>query len=309
MSGTNTPRWAIKLAALDANLLVALDALLQESNVTRAAKRVGVTQSAMSQTLARLRHQFDDPILVKYGRHMAPSAFGLRIKARLQNAIAELEAVVADRPAFDETTASNRFVIASVDYLSIVLFPALTRAVAARAPSIDLAVHALDAASIAPQLQAGIVHLYLGVLGQTERALVTKPLFQDRFRVVVRRGHSLSDAMSLEAYAAASHVLVSPRREAGSVVTRALAELGHARRIAIEVPYFSLVPALLAESELVATLPERLAEHFADEHPVDLLEPPLALRDIQVGMAWHPTFDADPAQLWLRDVVAEVAVD
>lgn len=307
MGTTNDKRWAAKLAALDANLLVALDALLQESNVTRAAQRVGVTQSAMSQTLGRLRHQFDDPILVKVGRRMEPSPFGLRIKSRLHAAVVELEAIVGDRPTFDEATATDRFVVAMVDYVSLVLFPALSRAVSARAPGVDLAVHALDSGSIAPQLQQGAVHLYVGVAGQTERALATEPLFADRMRVVVRRGHPLAEGEpSIGAYADAAHILVSPRREAGSIVSRALSATGRGRRVAIEVPYFSLVPELLEGSDLVATVPERIASLFARAHDVEVLAPPLALPDVEICMAWHPTFAADPARVWLRDIVSSV---
>lgn len=306
MSTTNTSRWATKLAALDANLLVALDALLQEENVTNAAKRVGITQSAMSQTLARLRHQFDDPILVKVGRRMEPSPFGRRIRPRLHKAIVECEAIVADRPVFDEASASNRFVLAMVDYLSLVLLPALTRDIAARAPGVDLAVHALDAGSIAPELQQGLVDLYVGVAGEAERSLETEPLFVDRMRLVVRTDHPLCADPSLESYADAAHILVSPRREAGSIVSRALSEEGYTRRIAIEVPYFSLVPELVAQSDLVATVPERVATLFTTRHPVTVLPPPLPLPDLEVCMAWHPTFATDPAILWLREVVATV---
>lgn len=310
MSAANGSRWATKLAALDANLLVSLDALLQESNVTRAAKRVGITQSAMSQTLARLRHQFDDPILVKVGRRMEPTPFGLRIKARLHRAVAELEAIVGDRPAFDEAAASDRFVIAMVDYLSLVIVPPLTRAVAERAPGVDLAVHALDSASIAPRLQTGVVQLYIGVPGETERALQTRSLFADRLRVVVRAGHPLSSGpVDIQAYASAPHVLISPRRERSSIVSRGLAAAGHTRRVAIEVPYFSLLPGLLEDSDLVATVPERVAELFAARYDLELLEPPVELPAIDICMAWHPAYTADPASIWLRDMVSAVCRD
>ncbi len=306
MSTPNEKRWVSKLAALDANLLVALDALLQESNVTRAAKRLGVTQSAMSQTLARLRQQFDDPILVQVGRGMEPSAFALRIQARLHDAISQLATIVGDRPTFDETTASRRFVLAMVDYLSLVLFPELHATVTARAPGVDLAVRTLESASIAPDLQRAAVDLYVGVIGPTERALEVRTLFSDRMRVLVRRGHALCSEMSLRAYADGAHVLVSPRRESGSVVTRELAALGHGRRIATEVPYFSLLPKLLLHSELVATVPERVAQLFVAEHPLEVLDPPLRLPEVDVCMAWHPAFSSDPGQIWLRDVVASV---
>ncbi|MCA9625490.1 MAG: LysR family transcriptional regulator, partial [Myxococcales bacterium] len=268
------------------------------------------TQSAMSQTLARLRAQFDDPILVKTGRRMLPSPFAERIQPRLRRAVAELEAIVQDRPEFDPATAERRFVLATVDYLALVLFPALQGVVGAHAPGVDLAVHALDAGSIAARLESGVVHLYLGIQGPTERALTAEPLFEDGFRVVTRRDHPLARSRrgpSLAAYAAAPHLHVSPRREEGSLVGRALAAAGHDRRVAVEVPYFALVPALLASSDLVATVPTSLALHWKRAHALAVLPPPIDLPRLRLCMAWHPTFARDPALVWLRRTVAAVA--
>lgn len=308
MSVANTKRWSTKLAALDANLLVALDALLEEANVTRAAARVGVTQSAMSQTLGRLRAQFDDPILVKSGRHMLRSPFAERIRARLRRAVSELEAVVQDRPEFDPHTATHRFVVAMVDYLALVLMPPLREAIAEEAPGVDLAVHALDAGSIASRLEQGIVHLYVGVQGQTERGLATQPLFDDPFRLVVRADHALCNGeLTVDAYAAAPHIHVSPRREQGSLVSRALKDAGYLRRVAVEVPYFSLVPALVAGSDLVATVPRSIAEAWRRDEALVTLAPPISLPTLEICSGWHPTFSADPSQAWLRDVVQRVA--
>lgn len=310
MSDANERRWAAALAALDANLLVALDALLQECNVTRAAKRLGLTQSAMSQTLGRLRRQFDDPILVKVGRQMEPSPFALRIRGRLHAAIGELEAVVRDRPTFDPSTATQRFVLATVDYLAMLLVPKLRALVAAEAPGIRLAIHGLDAEPITERLAAGIVHLYVGVRGQTERALETRSLHHEQLKLLVRRGHPLATAApTLEAYAAAEHVHVSPRREAGSIVDRGLASVGRTRTVAIEVPYFALLPALLLESNLVATVPGRLAGHLAEQYGLVVQPVPVELSGFEVCMAWHPTFAADPSLVWLRETVARLAAD
>lgn len=307
MSGANDRRWATALAALDANLLVALDALLQEANVTRAARRVGVTQSAMSQTLARLRHQFDDPILVRVGRAMEPTPFGLRIRSRLQHAVSELEAVVRDRPTYDPRTASTRFVLATVDYLAMVLAPPLHQLVAKEAPSVRLAIHGLDAEPITARLARGAVQLYVGVRGETERALETAPLFDDTLCVLMSARHPLSKRkLDAAAYVAHPHVHVSPRREDGSIVERALAARGLSREIAIEVPYFALLPSLLAASDMLATVPARIAARFAKDHRLVVREPPLELPPIRICMAWHPTFAADPAQRWLRDAVARV---
>jgi DNA-binding transcriptional LysR family regulator len=311
MRDASERRWATALAALDANLLVALDALLQESNVTRAARRVGITQSAMSQTLGRLRRQFDDPILVRVGRQMEPSPFAQRIKARLHRAVSELEAVVRDRPVYDPATATNRFVIATVDYLAMLLVPPLRRALAREAPQVELAVHALDAETITGRLAEGAVQLYVGVRGDTERALATATLHRERLRVLMRAGHPLAGApLTVEAFAAASHVHVSPRREAGSLVTRALADAGYARAVAVEVPYFALVPDLVAGGDLLATVPGRIADYFAAARPeLVVRESPLELPSVEICAAWHPTFAADPALAWLREVVARVLAD
>jgi DNA-binding transcriptional LysR family regulator len=310
MSDANERRWAAALAALDANLLVALDALLQESNVTRAAKRIGITQSAMSQTLGRLRRQFDDPILVKVGRQLEPSPFARRIRGRLHAAIGELEAVVRDRPTFDPHTATQRFVIATVDYLAMLFVPALRTLVAAEAPRVRLAVHALDSASITGRLAEGVVQLYVGVKGQTERALETTTLHHEQLRILVRRGHPLaSSPPTVEDYAAAAHVHVSPRREAGSIVDRGLAAGGFERTVALEVPYFGLLPGVLEGSDLVATVPGRIAELLATEFGLTTHPVPLDLPEFEVCMAWHPTFAAEPSLVWLRDAVARAACE
>jgi DNA-binding transcriptional LysR family regulator len=307
MSDASQRRWAVKLAALDVNLLVALDALLQEANVTRAAARIGITQSAMSQTLGRLREYFEDPILVRAGRGMQPTLFAERLRSRLHTAIGELEAVVRERPQFVPGKASRRFVIATVDYLALLFVPSLQRLLQERAPGIDLAVCALDVESVNTQLETGVVDLYLGVPGKTEAAMQTTPLFQEAFSVVMRPKHPLRRAgLSVEAYAQAQHLHVSPRRHTTSIVARALSELGLERRVALEVPFFALVPSVLHETDLIATVPTRLAQWFEAEHGLALSAPPLLLSGFEICMAWHPRFDREQGLVWLRERVAEV---
>lgn len=301
-------RWAARLAALDANLLVALDAILQEVNVTRAAARVGVTQSAMSQTLARLRDHFDDPILVRVGREMQPTPFAMRIRGRLHEAINALEAVLRDRPQFDPKYSTRRFVIASVDYLALLLFSPLHQALRAEGESLELALHALQPGTMTPELAAGHIDLYLGVSGDTERGLRRERLYGERLQVVARSDHPrLSSLDTLRGLSQCQHLLVSPRREAGSVLSRAMKDAGLERRVAVEVPYFALVPDLLRGSDLVAVIPARLAQAFAQQHGLWTAELEVALPEIEICMAWHPTFENEPGLRWLREVVANVA--
>lgn len=304
MSDANERRWSAALAALDANMLVALDALLREANVTRAATRLGVSQSAMSQTLGRLRRQFDDPILVKVGRHMELSPFSCRIRGRLHGAITALEAVVRDRPSFDPAVASRRFVIAAVDYLALLLVPALRAQLATEAPGVTLAVHAPEAGSIADRLADGTIDLYVGVHGATERALQTQSLHAETLALLVRADHDLVADPSTSTYAAAQHIHVSPRRESGSLVQRALRAEGYDHAVAVEVPFFALVPELLRGSDLVATIPRRIAEHFARDGELCVRPVPLDMPSFEVCQAWHPSFGTDPGLVWLREAVA-----
>ncbi len=307
--GAHKPgRWAAKLAALDVNLLVALDALLQEGNVTRAAARVGVTQSAMSQTLGRLRTHFDDALLTRVGRQMEITPFARRIRTRLHAAIAELEAVVCDRPTFEPEAASRRFVIASVDYLSLLFVPSLQRIFSDSGPGLELAVYALDVGPISAPLQAGVADLYLGVQADSERGLNSTPLFQESFCLLVHSAHPLGGSeLSVQDYADFPHVHVSPRRETGTVVGRALAALGLTRQVAVEVPYFSLVPALLQNSPLVATVPRSLGRLFAEQYGLCLLDPPLELPQISICMAWDRRFQQEPGHQWLRETVTQLS--
>lgn len=307
MSGANASRWASKLAAIDANQLVALDALIQEASVTRAAHRVGITQSAMSQALGRLRHQFDDPILVRVGRHMEPTPFAIRIKPGLREAIAALEVVVRERPGFDPSTASNRFVLAMADYPALLLLPPLSQAIQDRVPHGALAVHGVAPGSLAPMLEAGTADLYVGVRGATEQGLQTASLFRDPFAVLMRRGHPLaSKRITPQAYVRYPHVHVSPRREPSSIVERELAKLGLAREVAIEVPYFALVPGLLLDSDLLATVPATIAQHFATQHDLVSRASPAPPPALDICMAWHPRVAQQPALTWLRDLVQEL---
>lgn len=175
--------------------------------------------------------------------------------------------------------------IATVDYLALSLGPALARALQAEAPDVRLAFFALEPESIVGSLAEGSVHLYVGVRGETERALATRTLHEEALCVVMDP---------------------HPRRETGSIVERGLAELGRSRVVAVEVPYFALVPDLLAGSALLATVPSRIAARFAHTHGLVVRDVPLALPRLEICMAWHPAFAADPSGVWLRELVARV---
>lgn len=283
--------------------LLALDALLQATSVTAAARQLGVTQSAMSHTLARLRRDLQDPLLVRSGRRLVPTARAEQMAPRLREAVQALEAAVAAPAAFDPATARRGFRIAMPDYGELVMLPPLIARLEREAPGVDLAIvrastEALDAGEVDVVLQPR--------RREDDRAGVrARALFRDRFVCVLRHGHPLSEALTVERFAAARHLLIAPRGRPGGIVDEALAERGLERRTVVTAPSFLAAPYLVARSDLVLTLAERVARLVATGLPLHILSHPLELPGFTTSMIWHERMEHDPAHIWLRTVFAE----
>lgn len=298
------------LAGVDLNLLVVLDALLAERHVTRAAGRVGLTQSAASHALARLRALLDDPILVRgAGGQLVATARAQAIAPRLRRSLDDLAVALRGEPAFDPATARRTFRIASVDYAELVVLPQLLERLARDAPGVDLWVVPMpDDAAVA--LAAGEIDLAIGVWpGRLWPAgIFQKKLFDDHFRCVVRAGHPMAkQKMTLARFCELPQLLVAPRGTPGSFVDTALEKLGRSRRIALAVPHFLVAPHLIAASDLVATLATRVARVFAEPFGLVLLPPPLELPGFTHSLVWHERAHHDAGQRWLRDQIAAVS--
>lgn len=298
------------LAGVDLNLLVVLDALLTERHVTRAAGRVGLTQSAASHALARLRALLDDPILVRGARgQLVATARAQAIAPRLRRSLDDLAIALRGEPAFDPATARRTFRIASVDYAELVVLPQLLERLARDAPGVDLWVVPMpDDAAVA--LAAGEIDLAIGVWpGRLWPAgIFQKKLFDDHFRCVVRAGHPMAkQKMTLARFCELPQLLVAPRGTPGSFVDTALEKLGRSRRIALAVPHFLVAPHLIAASDLVATLATRVARVFAEPFGLVLLPPPLELPGFTHSLVWHERAHHDAGQRWLRDQIAAVS--
>lgn len=281
--------------------LFALDALLETRSVSAAARRMGVTQSAMSHTLARLREQFDDPLLVRAGRGLARTARAEAIAPRLRAAVRDLQDAVAMVPTFDPATTSRTFRVATTDLVELALLPALLPRVQREAPGVDLWLRGPADAEAA--LQRDDLDLSLQPLGADTPAagLRARSLFHERFVCVYRRGHPLAAApLSPAVFARARHALVAPRGSRGGVVDTALTAAGLSRRTALILPSFLVVPHLVATSDLVVTLPSRLAHTFAALLPLCVVEHPLPLPGFTISMVWHERHEGDPGHQWLR---------
>ena len=316
-AGMNIIHTADDLHRIDLNLLVALDALARERNVTKAAERTGVTQSAMSHTLRRLRELFDDPLLVRGrgGMVLTPRAEALAVP--LRSGLVSLARTLAEPAAFEPEHASRTFRIVSPDLFDALFLPALLKRLGHEAPSVDLAVVPTPK-RLSDSLETGDVDLAIYPvlldpqpfdLGtQVDAELQSRTLFRDSFRCFVRNDHPALTGrrkLTLETYTRLNHILVSPGGEGPGLVDRILQARGLKRRIALRVPHFATALEVIAQSDLVLTAPSSLSG-CSTASSLASRPAPLAIPEHAITMLWHPRFTEDPAHRWLRERIIDV---
>jgi DNA-binding transcriptional LysR family regulator len=292
---------------LDLNLLVALDALLTERSVSKAAKRVGITQPSMSHALARLREAFGDPLLVRSGHILLLTPRAEEIVAPLGELMAGVNRLVQGRTAFDPTTATRTFVIAMNDYGTLVVLPSLMAVVARTAPHVDIVVRPLSN-DVAAALEQGDADVAIDFFGDLPGGLLRQTLFRERYVCLVRKGHRVANApLTLERYAKLDHLVVAPRGGHTGLVDAVLAKHGLRRRVAVRVPSFVAAPWLVAESDLILTAPERMAVRAAKVLGLRVLSLPERGPELAAAQVWHDRYHRDPAHEWLRASVVAAA--
>ena len=292
---------------VDLNLLVALDALLAERSVSRAAVRLHLSQPATSALLARLRQLFGDPLLLRSARGMLPTPRALELLGPVKQVLDEIDAIIQPRTAFDPDSAEHTFTLSASDYVEYALLPALVDFLERQAPGVRLAVRPLDLQTVAKQMESGEVDLCITGLQNAPAGLHQQPLYAERMVSVVRRKHpGVGARLTLEKFCSLEHILVSVRGSGFSArIDEALAKLGRKRRARLAVPHFLLVPEIVARSDMISALPERLARGYANK--LRIFEPPLDIEGFTVGQIWHERNQREPAQVWLREVVLKLA--
>jgi DNA-binding transcriptional LysR family regulator len=288
----------------DFNLLVTLDAVLMEGSVAGAARRLGLSASAMSRALARLRETTGDPLLVRAGRGQVPTPRALELREPVHRLVAEAQAALRPADALDLSKLQRTFTLRTREGFVENMGAALLGRVEKEAPGVRL--HFMQKADKdSALLRDGTVDLETGVVGkQTSPEVRIRALFQDRFVGVVRKDHPLARGrITLARYVAANHVNVS-RRGLGAPVDEALRAAGAERRILTVTGSFTAALGLARASQLVATVPERQTGLLREGmHSFAL---PLVVPEIKVSLLWHPRMDADAAHRWLRGIVLEV---
>ena len=301
----------MNLAGVDLNLLVALDALLDERSVTRAANRVGLSQPGMSNTLARLRKLFADPLLVREGLTLVPTPRAESLRQPVQEALNLIQHALGNQDAFVPASAHATVTVSCSDYSILMLIGPLVRRLTTTAPGLTVQVvpRAADAVRLLRDGDADLVIEPVEIIPDV--TLPRMRLFTDRWLCCVWDGTAeVGDRMTMETYLRLGHLVYSAARgHPVSLVDTYLAQAKVPRRIEFTVESFLLAPFLLQGTDLVTLVPARAASHLRRTAAVRFLEPPLRLPSITEMLWWNPRHTADPAHAWLRARIAEIAAE
>lgn len=298
---------AMNLRSVDLNLLVALNALLTDLHVTRAADRIGLSQPAMSNALSRLRHIFKDELLVRTANGMQATPRAIELAEPVKRLLRQLERLLDSEASFDPATTTRGFSVRLSDLLSQLLLPAVGNILEASAPFAQLdvvhyspthTIEALEKDEIDLAISMGLVH---------SNSIKSVALMKDRMVCVMREGHPLAQQpLTMETFLQAAHLKVSMSPTDLRFVDDVLARQGMARRVAVNVPHWLLVPHVLRGSSLLSVMPRRLAFAMVAEDLV-IRDLPFASDSFEWSMYWHRRHDASQDLIWLRSIFTEAA--
>ncbi|WP_144183521.1 LysR family transcriptional regulator [Elioraea rosea] len=294
------------LRRADLNLLVALDALLEERNVTRAAQRLGISQPAASRALGRLRALFSDALLVDGAGGYVLSARAEEVRPQLRTILGSVGELLDSR-AFDPKAATGRVRLLMPDLQAAALTPGLLALLDREAPSLDLEIVAPGANPI-EALEQGVADAMVGLIDEAPAGTQRRRLYDETLVTLLRANHpALARKLTLDRYLALDHIVVSVTGVGAAPVDEVLARMGRTRRVKLRVPNFFAAVEIAARSDLVMTLPASLARAAADMRRFVSLPPPLDLGRYSMSLVWHARQQDSPRHLWLRRAIVTAA--
>ena len=304
---------SMNLQTIDLNLLVVFEALIEERGVTRAAKRVGLSQPAMSNALARLRRTFDDPLFVRTPEGMSPTPAAQSLIGPVRSALAQLRDIFEEKPAFAPAASERLFHLLTNDYVELTLLPPLANAIREQARGVSLRVHRSPSVFEPPSANslAESFDLAIGFFPDAltlDARVRSELLWEDSNVCIARARHpKIRGRISLRQYAEAEHVAVFYKKQGLGVIDTLLAQRGLSRRTAVVVPHFTTVPFIISASDFIATAPDRIARMFIKQLKLQSLRPPIEIPPLRLTLLWHERFHADPAHRWMRELIARTA--
>lgn len=292
---------------IDLNLLSVFQEVYRERQISSAARRLGLSQSAVSNALARLRRSFGDELFVRTASGMQPTPLASQMAEPIGAAMAQVALALNQRSRFDPATSSRRFVLAMTDVGELYFMPALIERCRQLAPQLEISSLRVPTHALKEEMEGGRVDLAVGPFEDVSEALYQRHLFRQPFVSMFRKGHPLGRGeLTLARFLAAEHLLVDAADSPYDRVNAALARAGIGASSRFRVPHFTAVPYIVGSSDLVVTVPQKLAERAALPFGLEWVVPPLDLPALQTNIFWHRRFNQDPGSQWLRGLLADV---
>jgi len=299
----------LSLKDIDLNLLVVFRQVLQDRRVSKAAESLGLSQPAVSNALNRLRKLLDDKLFVRTSRGMEPTPFAQGLADPLIAALGAIQGTLNRRAPFNPLVSSRRFVLAMADVGEIYFLPRLVGSLTAAAPHTKIDVVSNRERNLKEQMEEGKVDLAIGFLPDLKTDMHQRRLLTQRYVCLFREGHPLDGSdFTIEHFSAANHVVVMSGRghaQINELVDRAV----HGRSVKLLIPHFVALPEILQSTDLIATIPEKIAEHFALTFRLKFVRHPVVLPDYQINLFWHAKLHHEPGNQWLRRLICDTCAE
>ncbi|MDR8523915.1 LysR family transcriptional regulator [Shewanella fidelis] len=308
----------MNISRIDLNLLVYLDVLLREKNVTKAADQLGISQPAMSNGLKRLRTLFDDPLLIRTSQGMTPTERAQELQPTISELIIGLEKAVQPRAEFNAAESEQVFRVMASDYAEATLLPPLIARLRTEAPNVILDIMTPSDVSF-PDVEQGRVDMVINRFDSIPQSFHQKVLWNDDFSCLISKTNPVLDKFSLDSYLKANHVWVSKTGMGVGVgmdpddvqrlgwVDEALTKIGVQRRITVFTRHYQAACLLAEQQDLIATIPSKMANQHKNNDRVCIVPPPFVIQPIALTMAWSPLLQHNPAHKWMRQLITQTA--
>ncbi|WP_082936386.1 LysR family transcriptional regulator [Halodesulfovibrio spirochaetisodalis] len=296
----------VNLASVNLNLLVALKALLDEGNVTRAASRLNITQSGMSKNLRHLRELFDDPLLVRSGNNFALTERAVELSQNLERILGEVTELL-DRSSFEPAECTRTFTFATSDYVAEYIFPQVLESYRKIAPNISIQLEISDSTTI-NALSSGEYDLVTSMLDSQHQGLHHLVIGRDQFACCMRKDHPLmarGGGLSLDEYCSLSHAAITGGGDKVQVIDAELAKIGKRRTVQFSAPLYTTVCKVISRSDMIATMPSHIASNLAPEFDLAWCALPFYIESFDYTIAWHERQHHDASHIWFRNVMLQ----
>lgn len=300
----------VNLRDIDLNLLVIFNQLLIDRKVSITAERLNLTQPAVSNALRRLRVLLNDPLFIRTAKGMEPTYYSLQLAEPVASALSTLHLALNHNVKFDPGSSHKVFTLALTDIGEIYFMPHLMKFLSKHAPNIKIETTRNDEKSLQGLMESGVVDLAIGLLPRLQIGMFQRRLFDQYYVCMYRKGHPLaSSPLSLETFSALRHLVVVSQHTGHGDMDILLQRSGIERNIQLEVPHFTAVGHILQHTDLIASVPERLADQCIDTFDLEVSPHPISLPAISINLFWHSRFHRDPANSWLRQIIFDLFLE